>query len=233
MTEEDSEEYGDVYSLTAIKSDSRLLLSHHEGKRSTEDAIELFNGVEKMRSASSPIPVFTSDDWDAFEEGLINVYGKIELPQYKGIGRRPLPKLVPLDDLKYVKVLKKKVKNYVVETIQRIIFGDPKEIFKILGANSESFIGTSHAERINLTIRTSLARFIRKGMNFSKTMKMHQKAFDLFQAWYNLIKPHKALRLEINSGNRKWFQRTPAMAEGITDHIWNLKELLTFRVSVQ
>jgi hypothetical protein len=80
VTEEDSEEYGDVYSLTAIKSDSRLLLFHHEGKRSTEDAIELFNGVEKTRNASSPIPVFTSDDWDAFEEGLINVYGKIELP---------------------------------------------------------------------------------------------------------------------------------------------------------
>ncbi len=71
MTEEDSDEYGDVYSLTAIKSDSRLLLFHHEGKRITEDAIELFNGVEKMRNASSPIPVFTSDDWDAFEEGLV------------------------------------------------------------------------------------------------------------------------------------------------------------------
>ena len=130
-------------------------------------------------------------------------------------------------------MLKKKVKNYVVETIQRIIFGDPKEIFEMLGANSVSYIGTSYTERINLTIRTSLARFIRKGMNFSKTMKMHQKAFDLFQAWYNLIKPHKSLRSEINSENRKWFQRTPAMAEGITDHIWNLKELLTFRVSVQ
>ena len=83
-----------MYSLTAIKSDTRLFLFHHEGKRSTEDAIDLFNGVEKMRSASSPIPVFTSDDWDAFEERLINVYGKIELPQYKGIGRKPLPKLL-------------------------------------------------------------------------------------------------------------------------------------------
>jgi hypothetical protein len=54
-----------------------LLLSHHEGKRSTEDAIELFKEVENMRSPSSPIPVFTSDDWDVFEEALINVYGKI------------------------------------------------------------------------------------------------------------------------------------------------------------
>ncbi|MDI9395002.1 MAG: hypothetical protein QM426_06135 [Euryarchaeota archaeon] len=58
-----------------------------------------------MHSPSSPIPVFTSGDWNAFEEALVNVYGKIELPEYKGIGRKPLPKLVPLDDLKYVKVL--------------------------------------------------------------------------------------------------------------------------------
>lgn len=222
-----------MYSLTAIKSDTRLLLSHHEGKRTTEDAIELFNEVEKMRDAFSPIPVFTSDDWDAFEEGLINVYGIIELPPYKGIGRKPLPKLIPLDELKYVKVLKNKVKNYVVETIQSIIFGNPEEIFEMLGVDSDGYIGTSYAERINLTIRTSLSRFIRKGMNFSKTIRMHKRALDLFQAWYNFIKPHKSLRLKIESGNRKWFQRTPAMAEGITDHIWSLKELLTFRVPVQ
>jgi IS1 family transposase len=222
-----------VYSLTAIKSDTRLLFSHHEGKRSTEDAIELFSEVEKMRDAASPIPVFTSDDWDAFEEGLLNVYGKIELPPCKGIGRKPLPKLVPLDELKYVKILKNKVKNSVVETFQRIIFGNPKEIFEMLGVDLNGYIGTSYVERINLTIRTSLARFIRKGMNFSKTMRMHKKALDLFQAWYNFIKPHKSLRLKIDSGNRKWFQRTPAMAEGVTDHIWSLKELLTFRVPVQ
>jgi len=233
VTEEDPEEYGDIYSLTAIKSDTRLLLSHHEGNRSTADAIELFSEVEKIRSPSSPTPVFTSDDWDAFEEALINVYGKIELPQYKGIGRKPLPILVPRDDLKYVKVFKKKVKDYVVETIDRIIFGDPKEIFDMLGADSDGYIGTSYVERINLTIRTSLARFIRRGMNFSKTLRMHTKALDLFQAWYNFIKPHKSLRLKIDSGNKKWFQRTPAMAEGITDHIWSLKELLTFRIPVQ
>ena len=82
--------------------------------------------------------------------------------------------------------MKKKVKNYVVETIQRIIFGDPDEIFEMLGANSDGYIGTSYVERINLTIRTSLARFIRKTMNFSKTLKMHQKAFDLFQAGITL-----------------------------------------------
>lgn len=197
VTEEDPEEYGDVHSLTAIKSDTRLFLFHHEGKRSTGDAIELFTEIEKMRSASSLIPVFISDDWDAFEEGLLNVYGKFELPQYKGIGRKPFPKLIPVEDLKYIKACKKKVKGYVVETIQRIIFGDPQDIFKILGTEEDDCISASNVERINLTIRTSLAGFIRKGMNFSKNMKMHPRALDLFQAWYNFIEPHKSLKLKL------------------------------------
>lgn len=233
MIEEDPKEYGDVYSLTAIKSDTRLFLFHHEGKRSTEYAIELFTEIEKMRSASSPIPVFVSDDWDAFEEGLLNVYGKFKSPQYKGIGRKPFPKLIPVEDLKYIKVCKKKVKGYVVETIQCIIFGDPQEIFKMLEIEADDYIGTSYVERINLTIRTSLARFIRKGMNFSKNMKMHQRALDFFQAWYNFIKPHESLKSKIDSEKGKWFQRTPAMAEKLTDHIWSLEELLMFRVPVQ
>jgi hypothetical protein len=62
---------------------------------------------------------------------------------------------------------------------------------------------------------------------------MHQKALDLFQAWYNFIKTHESLKLRIDSEKGKWFQRTPAMAEKLTDHIWSLKELLTFRVPVQ
>ena len=70
-------------------------------------------------------------------------------------------------------------------------------------------------------------------MNYSKTMRMHKKALDLFQEWYNFIKPHKSLRSKIDSGNRKRFQRTPAMAEGVTDHTWSLKELLMFRIPVQ
>jgi hypothetical protein len=45
--------------------------------------------------------------------------------------------------MKYIKVLKKKVKGYVVETIRCIIFGDPEEIFEILEANLDNYIGTS------------------------------------------------------------------------------------------
>lgn len=42
----------------------------------------------------------------------------------------------------------------------------------------------------------------------------------LFFAWFNLVKPHDALKIEIADGRRRWKQRTPAIAANLTDHIW-------------
>jgi hypothetical protein len=233
ITEDDPEDYGDIYTLTAIKSDTRLFISHYEGERSTEDAIGLFGDVDRRRAIDSPIPVFTSDNWDPFEEGLVNVYGFLETPDYAGIGRKPYPVLVPYPSLKYAKVCKKRRNGRVIEVVKRVVFGDPKEVMKLLGADSGGSINTAYIERLNLTIRNSLARFVRKTMNCSKILKRHTHALDFFQAWYNFVKPHKSLRLEVNLGIRRWMQRTPAMTEGLTDHIWTIKELMNFRVPVQ
>jgi len=233
VTKQDPPEYGDIYSLIAIKSDTRLFLHHHEGKRSTKDAIKLFSAIESIRSKLSITPVYVTDDWDAFEKALLTVHGDFELPQYKGVGRKPLPITVPDEDLKYVKVFTKTIGNKAVGKVKHFIFGTKEKVLETLGIDSEKHIGTSYVERMNLTIRNSLARFIRKGMNFSKSPEMHTSTLDLFQAWYNLIKIHSSLKLKINCGNKKWEQRTPAIAEGIADHIWSLGELLNFRLSVQ
>lgn len=56
---------------------------------------------------------------------------------------------------------------------------------------------------------------------------MH-KASCAWENWvYNLTRPVKTLRLEANDGQRHWQPRSPAMAAGLTDHIWSIKELLT------
>ncbi len=233
VTEEDPAECGDCYTLTAMESGTRLWISHYEGDRTTDDATELFEDIERKRNSDSEIPLFISDDWDAFEEGLLNVYGKVEQPPYKGIGRKPNPVLVPREDLKYAQVCKKRDKGNVVGMVKRVVFGDLENILSILGADSDGKISTSYVERLNLTIRNSLARFIRKTMNFSKNRSVHKKSIDFLQAWYNFVKPHKSLRVPDIDGKRKWKQRTPLMAKGITDHIWSLEELLMFRVPVQ
>ncbi|HJH30605.1 MAG TPA: hypothetical protein C5S50_00045, partial [Methanosarcinaceae archaeon] len=225
VTDDDPAECGDVYTLTTMESNTKLFISHHEGRRSTDDATELFNDFESKRSNTTPIPLFTSDDWDPFKAALLNVYGSLEQPPYCGIGRKPLPVLVPPEDLMYAQVCKKVTSGHVDEMRRRVVFGDTEEILRIFEGDSGGCINTSYIERINLTIRNSLARFIRKGMNCSKSALMHSRAIDFFQAWYNFVKPHKSLRLMINCGNKKWLQRTPAMAQKIADHIWTLKEL--------
>ncbi len=58
MTDNDPDESGDFYTLTAMESDTKLFISHHEGGRSTDDATELFNDLESKRSNTSPIPAF-------------------------------------------------------------------------------------------------------------------------------------------------------------------------------
>jgi len=47
-------------------------------------------------------------------------------------------------------------------------------------------------------------------------------------SYYNLVRPHKSLRMPDQDGSlRRWQPRTPAMAAGLTDHIWTVKDLLT------
>ncbi len=238
----DPEDVGDVYSLTAISSESRLLICHHEGGRTMEDAIELFTEVEMRRAKGSALPVFVSDNWDAFANALLEVYGVRETPEYKGIGRKPHPMLIPSIELKYAQIMKNRVNNELVSISQRIVYGDPKEVRELLCPMSKGHIHTAYAERINLSFRNHLARFIRKTMNFSKDREIHSKAIDFFQAWYNFVKPHDSPKLEINLdmeevgfdlNTKKWLFQTPAMFELITDHIWTLRELMTWRIPIQ
>jgi hypothetical protein len=90
---------------------------------------------------------------------------------------------------------------------------------------------TAFIERGHLTMRTFSSRLTRKGIAFSKNIDMHQAAAALDDIYYNFIKPMKTLRLNAEENSRlKWLPRTPAMAAGLTDHIWTLKEVFSMVV---
>ena len=91
---------------------------------------------------------------------------------------------------------------------------------------------TSYVERTHLTMRLFNSRLTRKTLAFSKLVEMYRASAAWQDLIYNLVRPLKTLRLEIhNDPNRRWLQRTPAMAAGLTDHIWTVKELLWTVVS--
>jgi hypothetical protein len=81
---------GTKYVLVAQEAKTRLVTSHHVGGRALEDAVELLTDLENRRDESTELPVFTSDDWDAYKNALVEVYGVEERPEYQGRGRPPI-----------------------------------------------------------------------------------------------------------------------------------------------
>jgi IS1 family transposase len=82
----------------------------------------------------------------------------------------------------------------------------------VIGAQRK--VCTSYVERGNLSVRMASRRFTRLTNGFSKKLENHIAAVSLYVAHFNLCRVHEALRI------------TPAMAIGITDHIWSVGELL-------
>jgi len=68
---------------------------------------------------------------------------------------------------------------------------------------------------------------VRKTLSFSKQVGLLAASCAWEDAVYNLVRPHASLRVEAPNGRRRWEQRTPMMAAGLTDHPWTLRELLT------
>lgn len=82
-------------------------------------------------------------------------------------------------------------------------------------------ISTSYVERSNLSIRMGIKRFARLGNGFSKKLDQHCAAIALYVAHYNLCRVHESLK------------QTPAMALGVTDHIWTIAELIEAALGTQ
>jgi len=83
-----------------------------------------------------------------------------------------------------------------------------------LGNPDDERICTSHVERLNLTVRMNLRRFTRLTNGHSKSLKHHVAMQAILFAWYNFVRVHSATR------------KTPAVASGLTDRAWTLRELI-------
>lgn len=83
----------------------------------------------------------------------------------------------------------------------------------VIGNPDKTYISTSFAERQNLTMRMSMRRFTRLTNAFSKKVENLQHAVSLHFMYYNFGRVHKSLK------------KTPAIAAGVTDHIWSLEEI--------
>jgi len=175
--------------------------------------------MAQIRDRSNPIdpPAISSDGNDSYPEAMLETWGR--LPQYSGRGRPPTHKL-PQPEWKCIQVTKHRSGGRLVGITYRVVFGDSKEVIQMMGLN------TAYVERTNLTSRQMNGRMVRKTLSYSKEEEMLEAACALEDSIYNLTRPVKSLRLEVNNGQQRWEQRSPAMAAGLTDHIWTINELM-------
>jgi transposase-like protein len=143
-------------------------------------------------------------------------------------GKRGRPKLVIWKGLCIAQVVKRYAKRCVVAVEHRIIVGTRQRVKTLIKrSQGNGWINTSYIERLNATFRERLCCLVRKGRALVKQTHTLERGMYLLGAIYNFCTYHKSLRLRING---EYYQRTPAMAAGITDHGWTVRSLLEFRV---
>ena len=200
-----------------IDMDTRLRVAHGIAKTETEASQEVFETLKRRGHPDAPPPT-VSDGWGGIDNAMVEVYGVV--PEYQGIGRPPTRKQ-PQPGWQYLQVVKQRQNGRVVGTELRVVFGDEEEVLELLGKS------TAYIERTHLTMRLFNGRLTRKTLAFSKLLEMYRASATWEDLVYNLARPLKTLRLEVNTPNRRWQPRSPAIAAKLTDRIWTVKELLT------
>jgi len=201
-----------------IDSATRLRVARGIAKTETAAAIEVFRTLHRRGHPDAPPPTI-SDGWGGIDEAIVEVYGRV--PAYEGVGRPPTRKR-PQPGWQYVQAVKQRENGRVVGIELRVVFGDPVETLQLLGQS------TSYIERTHLTMRLFNGRLVRKTLAFSKDVNVYRASAAWEDLVYNLARPLKTLRVELfGDPKRRWKPRSPAMASGLTDHIWTVKELLT------
>lgn len=170
----------------------------------------------KDRGHQQAPPAIATDGKGAYREAMVETWGKV--PSYKGYGLPPESKQ-PLEGWQYVQVVKHRQGGRVVQVETKIVYGDEKTL---------EFVGgqTSYVERTNLTSRHINGRLVRKTLSFSKLLEMLKASSVWEDAVYNLTRFVKTLRQHVQGEKYKYQQRSPAMAAGLTNRIWTIKELL-------
>jgi IS1 family transposase len=204
-----------------------LLLALVHGKRDGATCQQLIHQVHDRTGGRTDL-LITTDEHAPYESAIRAVYG-VEQPRPRrpGPGRPPKPEVVVPPALCYATVRKRRERGRVVEVARTVVFGTLALLGALLRRSTASTtVNTSFVERNNGTDRHQNSRKRRKGYGFSKDLAMHRAASYFIGYSYNFCWPVRTLRTRQPDG--AWSDRTPAMAAGLSDHVWGLEEWVTY-----
>jgi transposase-like protein/IS1 family transposase len=222
---------------TAIDPESKLLLVIDSGPRTLAMAQRVVHQVTEVL-APGCVPLFLTDGLKEYATALLTHFGQWMQPaRRQDKGPRPKPRWMPLPALLYAQVVKSYRRRRIVGVQHRVVFGTRLAIEQVL-ATCGWTINTAFVERLNLDIRQRVAAIGRRVNTLCQGETGLRDQLALFQVYHNFVLPHASLREALaepiptnGRGSAKvWRPCTPAMAAGLTDHVWSLKEVLLYRV---
>jgi hypothetical protein len=180
----------------------------------------------------------TSDRLSSYQTVLKLIWPAIPPPQQDKRSTRRMrykqPLRAPDPELNYAMVCKERKHGRVVSVRTKAVFGSAASVDAALNQSSVSnTVNTSFVERNNGTDRHRNARKARKTYRFSKDWQVHEAAGYFTYYTYNFCWPVRTMAepLEDCTSKAKYRPRTPAMAAGLTDHVWELKEWLKYPIA--
>jgi IS1 family transposase len=222
---------------TAIDPETKLLLNAQEGDRTLDMAQAMLHQIAQLL-APGCVPLFLSDGNPNYLPAIVTHFGHwVQLPRRQARGPAPKPRWMPLPELLYAQVIKRMRRRRIVEVNRQVVIGTQAAVDQVLAPCGWQ-ISTAFIERLNLSLRQRVVAIRRRSASPCKSGNGLSHQLVLFQVYHNFVLPHASLRQALaepiptnGSGSAKvWQQQCPAMAAGLTDHIWTLQEVLMFRV---
>ncbi len=209
----------------AMMVSSRLWLAGAVSRtRDTRLADQLLQQVRACCRAGSTLLVCT-DGWAAYPASIKRAF-RDKVKETAGRGRACLR---VWSGLCIATVVKRTQKKCVVEVTRKMTLGTLDQASKLLQASvGGTVLNTAFIERFNGTMRERLATLTRKCRHAVHRVYPLETGMYLIGSTYNFCCPHQGLSKRRTPGQMK---QTPAMASGITDHLWSVLELLRYKVA--
>ena len=176
--------------------------------------------IERVRRCAAHLPLLVcTDGFVAYVRAIRETFRD---PQHTGAQGRP--RLRPWRNVGIAQVVKRYAQRRVVAVERRIVEGTPARVETLRRrSQGDGVINTAYIERLNATFRERLAPLARRCRALARHTLTLQHGMYLIGTVYNFCTPHESLCVV---GGKQ----TPAMAAGITDHCWTIRELLSFHV---
>jgi transposase-like protein len=210
----------------AIMTGTRLWVAGEVSK--TRDSYLTDRLMQQVRRCCKTLCalLICTDGFAAYPKSIMRAFRE-KVKNDKGRGA---PKKVVWQGLAIGTVIKCTVKMRLTEVIHTIARGTEEQVQYLLKVSKGGkMINTSFIERFNGTMRERLASLARRNRHTASKTEVFRTGMYLVGTVYNFCIPHHELSKSVRSGG---FGRlyTPAMATGITDHIWSVLELLTYKI---